>query len=314
MGTPEFARRPLAYLAGTGHELAAVVTGPDKPAGRGRKLMPTPVRVEAERHNIPVLTPKSLKSKKLHGQLSEIAADLFVVVAFRILPQTLFELPRLGAINIHGSLLPKYRGAAPINWAIMNGESETGLSSFFLKQEVDSGDIIAQEKIGIDENDSFDSLYLKMADMAGPFLARTLNLIESGKAEPIPQIPTDISEAPKLKPEDGRINFDLPVRNVYDFVRGLSSKPAAYSKFRGEKLKILGCQRADIEISPDTQPGSIIPDKKRLLIACSEGAIEVTRLIPQGKKEMDGRSFVNGLRPSDGEIVGETIVEGHSKK
>lgn len=310
MGTPEFARVPLTCLAGSRHTVLAVVTGPDKAAGRGRKLQPTPVKAEAERLGLPVFTPRTLKSRQLRDDLTALRADLFVVVAFRILPESLFTVPAIGSINVHGSLLPKYRGAAPINWALINGETETGLSVFFLEPTVDTGDVIAQHRVAIDPDDTFDSLYARLADATGPFLVETLDRLEAGSIRPVPQQDSAASLAPKLTPEDGLIDFGFPGKLVVNFVRGLSSKPGAYTWFRGRKIKILGARQAEETVEQDIRPGSILPHKKRLLIACAKSAVELTRLVPEGKKEMDGVSFINGMRPEVGELFGEPETEG----
>jgi len=312
MGTPEFARLPLVHLADSKHRVLAVVTGQDKAVGRGRKILPTPVKAEAEQRGIPVLTPKTLKSRKLREQLTEFKADLFVVVAFRILPERLFTVPAVGSINIHGSLLPKYRGAAPINWALINGETETGLSAFFLKQTVDTGDVINQQQLVIRPEDTFDTLYHRMAEAAGPFLLDTLDRIEAGTITPLPQDDSRASAAPKLTPEDGLIDFGFPAENVVNFVRGLSSKPGAYTWFRGCKVKILGAQRANTTVESETRPGTILADRKRLLVACARSVVELTRLVPEGKKEMDGQSFINGMRPEPGEVLGDPATKGTS--
>ncbi|MCB2230853.1 methionyl-tRNA formyltransferase [bacterium] len=309
MGTPEFARRPLLDLAQSHHDLVGVVTGRDKPAGRGRRILSTPVKIEAERLGVPVFTPNTLKSRALHEALAELHPDLFVVIAFRILPESLFSLPRLGSVNIHGSLLPKYRGAAPINWALINGETETGLSSFLLKRDVDTGDVIAQERTEILDSDTFDSLYARMSEMAGPFLLKTLALIESGEAAPVAQDDSLACGAPKLTPQDGFIDFGFPATNVRNFIRGLSSKPGAWSTFRGKTVRILACEIADVVAPTGTRPGSTLADRKRLLIACAQSAIEVVRIVPEGKKSMDGPSFINGFRPEAGELFGQPVMK-----
>ena len=207
MGTPDFAVPALKALIASNHELVAVVTGVDKKSGRGKTLKPTPVAEAAASYNIPTIKAASLKSSDLHERLQQLQADLFVVIAFRILPKDLFTLPRLGSINIHGSLLPKYRGAAPINWALINGETETGLSAFFLKQQVDTGDVINQHKITIDKHENFDQLYLRLSELAAPFLLETLTMIEQNKITPLPQNDNLASQAPKLTPFDGFIDF-----------------------------------------------------------------------------------------------------------
>jgi methionyl-tRNA formyltransferase len=310
MGTPEFARRPLAHLCDSRHEVLAVVTGPDKVAGRGHKLIQTPVRIEAEKRDIPVLLPASLKSESLYENLRRLEPELIVVIAFRILPERLFSLPEFGAINIHASLLPKYRGAAPINWALINGDAETGVTSFFLKKEVDTGDMIAQEKTAISQDDTYDTLAARLSQLAGPFLLKTLDLIEQGGPTGIPQDDRQASPAPKLTPDNTMVDFGFPAINVRNFVRGLSSKPAAYTTFRGAKLKLLGSELVDGIGENGLRPGSILPDRKRFLVQCRDSVVQLTRVVPAGKSEMDGASFVNGYRPNPHELLGDILPGG----
>ncbi len=313
MGTPEFAQRPLAELCSSDHQISAIVTGCDKQSGRGRKLLPTPCRQEAEKHGIPVLTPGSLRSKKLYASLDALGADIFIVCAFRILPRSLFDLPRLGSINIHTSLLPKYRGAAPINRALINGDTETGLSSFFLNDSVDTGDLIDQMKISIRPDDNFDSLHDRMSAQAGQFLLKTLDMIESGNYQPIPQDESKVSLAPKLEPADGLIDFDQPAATVVNFVRGMSTRPGAYTCFRGKKLKIYACIVHPEENPAPAKPGEIVGIKKRLLVSCKDSIIELLQVLPEGKKVMDGVSFINGQRLQAGEVL-EELAQGSKEK
>lgn len=308
MGTPEFARAILVELAVSRHELAAVVTGPDKPAGRNRKLQPTEVRVEAERLGLPVITAGSLKSDVLREKLAAFNADLFVVAAFRILPPSLINLPRKGAINIHASLLPRYRGAAPINWALINGETETGLTSFYLKEKVDTGDMILRERVAIAPTDTYDSLHAKLSGLAGRFTLRTLDLIERGQTEAEAQDDTMATPAPKIQPEDARIDFGQPAERVHDFVRGLATKPGAFTVFRGNKLKVHRAAVVDEQPESGSTPGSLLPHKKKLLVACQPGTLELLRVVPAGKKEMDGGAFINGFRPQAGESFGQVFT------
>ncbi|SYZ72671.1 Methionyl-tRNA formyltransferase [Candidatus Zixiibacteriota bacterium] len=304
MGTPEFARRPLEHLyKNTGHDVVAVITGPDKPTGRGQKLTPTPVKETALALDIPVLTPDSLGDSGFLEKISLFRADIFVVVAFRILPEALFSIPRHGSINLHGSLLPKYRGAAPINWALINGETETGLSTFFLKKKVDTGDLIYQEKIAIGPEETFDELYLRMSTMAGPVLGRTLDLIESGRVTPIRQDNSLATPAPKLAPYDCTIDWGFPALNVINFIRGLSSVPGAFTYFRGKKLKILRAKPYSEPLPAKYEPGQIIPGKRRLLTAVAAGAVEITELVPEGKAKITGAEFVRGYRPEEREML-----------
>lgn len=301
MGTPEFARAILEPLIASTHEVLAVVTGPDKPAGRKRALTPTAVRKLAEKHNLPVLMPNSLNDDALYQSLAALQPDLFVVAAFRILPPRLFELPRLGSINIHASLLPKYRGAAPINWAIINGETETGLTSFFLKQNVDTGDMILQTKITIAPTDTYDSLHDRLAELAGPFTSRTMSMIEQGELHPIAQDDAVATPAPKIHPEDALIDFNQPSVRVANFIRGMATRPGAYTFFRGQKVKVHFAQPSDHMSDSAAAPGSILSNKKTLLAQCHDSVVELTRVVPAGRKEMDGVSFLNGFRPQTGE-------------
>lgn len=303
MGTPEFAGPPLSVLYDSRHDVVAVVTGQDKPSGRGRKLRPTICKQAAVERNIPCLTPRSLKSPSLLEELGELRPDLFVVIAFRILPEKLFNLPRLGAINIHASLLPKYRGAAPVNWALINGENETGLTSFFLNKEVDTGNIIMQEATPIRDDDNFDSLYGRLSDMAGQFLLRTLDRIEAGDYELTAQDTAGATPAPKITPEDTLIDFGQPAPAVRNFIRGLSTRPGACTAFRDRRLKVYAAELASEGSDTSAPAGTILPAKKRFVIQCQDSALELTRVVPEGRKEMDGVSFMNGLRPQPGEML-----------
>lgn len=313
MGTPAFARAVLAHLAESEHDVLAVVTGKDKPVGRRRKLTPTEVRVEAEAHGISVLTPASLKSEDFRNALRQYDADLYVVAAFRILPPEVYTIPRFGAINIHTSLLPKYRGAAPIHWAIINGETETGLTSFFLKDSIDTGDMILQKRTQITGEDTYDTLHDRLSRMAGPFLLETLNLIASGRTNVVQQADTEATRAPKITAEDALIDFGLPASRVDNFVRGMATRPGAYTWFRGGKTKLHFCRVSDGAVSGDFRPGAVLADRKRLLVQCGAvsgkpTAVEVLKIVPEGKREMDGRSFMNGFRPQPGEVFGDKIT------
>ncbi|HOZ08368.1 MAG TPA: methionyl-tRNA formyltransferase [candidate division Zixibacteria bacterium] len=308
MGTPEYACPTLACLVHSEHEVAAVVTGPDVRPPRGGGLHPTPVKREALRHGLTVLTPATLRNNPaLREALAGLKADVFVVVAFKILPRSLYALPRLGSVNIHASLLPRYRGAAPIHWALINGETETGLSSFVLNDTVDTGDLVLQERVPIDPADTFDSLYARMAALSGPFALRSLERLADPAFAPIPQDGTAATPAPKVTPEDALIDWGFPAPLVHNFIRGLSSVPGAYSTFRSRRVKILGSRPVvDAPAAPGAPPGAIVPDRRRLLVQCASSALELTRLVPEGKKGMDGVSFLNGLQPQPGERFGAT--------
>ena len=307
MGTPEFACPALSALADSEHEILTVVTGPHKQAGRGRKLLPTPVFELAEQLGIPTLTPSSLKSPEFAEAIAKLNPDLIVVIAFRILPRKVFSIPRLGSVNIHASLLPRYRGAAPINWALINGEHETGLSGFFLKKVVDTGDVILQESIPINDDDTYDSLAERLADISGPFLLRTLASVAAGTTEPLPQDDTAATPAPKLTPFDALIDFGFPAEKVRNFVRGMSSRPGAFTTFREKRIKILSTALLDLTLPALSRPGEIISANRRLAVRCADTALELLQVVPEGKKPMDGPSFINGFHPQTGEIFGESL-------
>lgn len=314
MGTPAFACPPLKALHDSRHDIALVVTGQDKRSGRGKKEKATEVAQLAEKLHLTVVKPSSLKDDKLYDMIGQLQSDLIVVVAFRILPKKLIDLPKFGSINIHGSLLPKYRGAAPINWALINGEKETGLSAFYLKQKVDTGDIISQIRISVEDKDNFDSLYNRLSETAAPFLLETINKIESGTTNKIVQDESLVSNAPKITPFDALIDFGFPSVNVWNFVRGMSSRPGAYTFFRNKKLKILLCEPVNEYKETGIRPGTIIENKKKLIVQCADSSVELKQLIPDGKKEMDSVSFINGFRPEKGEVMGESSKESDFSK
>ncbi len=307
MGTPEFARQPLTCLHESKHEIVAVVTGPDERSGRGGRLVPTAVRDEAERLGLTVFTPISLKDEGFYESLQVLRPDLIVVIAFKILPEKLFTIPRFGSINVHASLLPKYRGAAPIHWALINGEKETGLTSFFLKKKVDTGDIIRQERVAITDDENYDCLSARLSELAGPFLLRTIDLIETDQVRPQLQREEMATPAPKITPEDAMIDFGFPAERVKNFVRGLATVPGAYTFFRGTKVKILACRvHQDKENTQGTsvRPGTILENKKMLLVQCADSVVEVLTVLPEGKRQMDGVSFLNGFKPKPAESFG----------
>lgn len=305
MGTPDFARSILVSLLESRHDVVGVVSGIDKKSGRGGSKLPTSVAELAQSRGIPLLRPASLRDPSLPNQLAAFEAELFVVAAFRILPASLFELPAKGSINIHTSLLPRYRGAAPIHWAIINGEKETGLTSFFLKDQVDSGDMILQETMTIEPTDTFDSLHERMARLAGPFALRTIDLIESNSRTPLLQDQTAVTLAPKITEQHARIDFDQPAVVVKRWIMGLSTRPGAVTTFRGKRLKLHRAALAELS-TPPAEAGTVRIESGRMLVACSDGWVDLQAVVPEGKREMDGRAFINGYRPVTGEKMGES--------
>ncbi len=301
MGSPEFAIPSLALLV-QHYDIAAVVTTPDSPAGRGQKPSSPPVKAFAVKHGVKVLQPVSLKESSFLGELQEISADLMVVVAFRILPREVFILPRFGAFNLHASLLPKYRGAAPINWAIIKGEKETGVTTFFLQETVDTGNIILQARLPIGPDETAGELYERLAALGSEIVLHTVRLIEQGKASPRTQDHTLSSPAPKIFTEDCRIDWNRPARQVHDFVRGLSPRPGAWSHLGDALLKVLRTRVAPP--SPSMSPGAMYTVGRTLMVATAGGgAVELLELQLEGKKKLSGEEFLRGKPVQPGTIL-----------
>ncbi len=299
MGTPEFAIPSLRILLDNKYAIASVVTVPDKPRGRGQQLIPSPVKKFALQHKLSVSQPGSLRDPLFIDQLSNLEADLFVVVAFRILPKEVFSLPGLGAFNLHASLLPKYRGAAPINWAIINGEKETGVTTFLLEEKVDTGNMILQARVPIGPDETYGELHDRLAEVGAEIVLHTVRLIEAGKAIPRPQNNAQASAAPKIARDHCRIDWATSAQQVHNLVRGLSPSPAAFT-MHGKKL--IKLYRAGIA-SPTMQsaPGTVLEISKRLLVATGEGALEILELQQEGKRKMTAAEFLRGYRVERGD-------------
>lgn len=305
MGTPEFAVEPLRRLLDAGCNVVGVVTMPDKPQGRGYKLQPSAVKQFAVERGLPVLQPEKLKDEGFLQQLRDLRADLQIVVAFRMLPEVVWNMPPKGTFNLHASLLPQYRGAAPINWAIINGETRTGVTTFFLKHEIDTGDIILQREVAIDGNDDAGSLHDKLMGLGAQAVVDTVELIETGNVSLQKQDESvDLKPAPKIFKPDCRIDFDQSSENVRNFVRGLSPYPAAFTDIEDEKgnvhtVKIFACEVINVEKT--AVPGTMSSDGKTYLsFATRNGAVSVKRLQLSGKKPMDITDFLRGFRPKIG--------------
>jgi len=299
MGTPEFAVAALEKLVEDGCHVVGVVTAPDKPAGRGMQLQQSPVKQYALEKNIPVLQPEKLKDLVFLEQLRSLGADLQVVVAFRMLPEAAWNMPPMGTINLHGSLLPKYRGAAPINRAIMNGETETGVTTFKLQHEIDTGNILLSEKIPIPESMTAGELHDVMKEVGAGLLLSTVRGLAAGKLNETPQQSManagDLPIAPKIFTEDCKINWDRPVPEVYNLVRGLSPYPGAFSFLNGQKIKIYKAEKQFHQ--PGIAPGEFETDQKTFLhFACKDGWLSVLELQLEGKKKMAVADFLRGYR------------------
>ena len=306
MGTPQFAVVCLNKLLRSRHQILSVVTSPDKPVGRGLKVKPSPVKETAVAANIPVLQPVKLNDPMFFSEIEKLKPDLIVVVAFRILPEELFPMATKGAINLHGSLLPKYRGAAPINWAIINGEKETGVTTFFLKKAVDTGNLIAQEKIPITPDMTAGELHDVMAEKGGDLLIKTIEMIEKGEVVPQIQDESVVSKAPKIFPKDCLIDFDQQVGMAHDFIRGLSPKPGAYTYLGNKRLVILRSSVENLD-SISSSPGTVLdtPDSKFLQIQCQQGHLLAEKIKMEGKREMSVEDFLRGHQVERGVVLGD---------
>lgn len=298
MGTPEFAVSSLDKLLKEGYEVAAVVTAPDKPGGRGMELQQSAVKKFALSHNLKVLQPLKLKDPGFLEQLREIDPDLQVVVAFRMLPEVVWSLPRMGTINVHASLLPRYRGAAPINWAIINGEKETGVTTFLLKHEIDTGDILLSGKVSISDNDNAGSLHDKLKEAGAELLAETIRQLTEGKIHPSPQqtpVQSELRHAPKIFTDTCRINWNNSAADIHNLIRGLSPYPAAFTEMDGKKLKIF---LSSVTAAPEKrEPGTMETDGKNFLrFHSSDGSVEVLDLQLEGRKRMEVKEFLRGYR------------------
>jgi methionyl-tRNA formyltransferase len=296
MGSPDFAVPSLQILVENGYDIVGVVTATDKMGGRGgKKLLETAVKKYAAEQGLRVLQPKNLKAPEFVEELRSLKADLQIVVAFRMLPVVVWDMPPIGTFNLHGSLLPRYRGAAPINWAIIRGETETGVTTFFLQHEIDTGDIILQEKLPIGPDDTFGEVYTKMKELGAQVVLKTVRMIESGDYSLQSQEEKDVSKAPKIFHDDCRIDFRQSARDVHNFIRGLSPFPTAWTMLEDQKLKIF--RTSPIPDNHRFSPGTFRTDgKKWVRIATEDGWVELKDLQLSGRKRMDARSFLNGYQ------------------
>lgn len=296
MGTPEFAVTIVKALVENQYNIVGVVTAPDKPSGRGRKLNESAVKIYARSQNIPVLQPTNLKNESFIAELRSLNADLQIVVAFRMLPKVVWSMPVYGTFNLHASLLPDYRGAAPIHWAIINGEQKTGVTTFFIDENIDTGAIILQKETGIREDETVGELHETLMHLGADLVLETIDLIASGKANPKKQPSTDTKTAPKLYPDTCKIDWNKPIYEVYNKIRGLNPFPAAWSYLKnGEELIMAKIYAVEKIIETHTlKPGSIILSKKQLKVAVKGGYINILEIKLSGKKKMDSASLING--------------------
>lgn len=296
MGTPDFAAASLDALVKSGQHIVAVVTAADKPAGRGQKLNESAVKKYAVAHDIPVLQPEKLKNQEFLEELKAFKADLQVVVAFRMLPEVVWNMPSKGTVNLHGSILPQYRGAAPINWAILNGEKESGVSTFFLKHEIDTGDILFTEKVAISDDTTSGELHDNLMMVGAELLVKTVEAIERGAYKEQPQDSFDetiLKHAPKIFKEDCKINWDQPLDKVYNHIRGLSPYPTAFTFFQNKTLKIFIAEKEEKE--HQETPGNIVSNGKTFLkYVVKGGYINLKEIQLEGKKRMKIDEFLRG--------------------
>jgi methionyl-tRNA formyltransferase len=300
MGTPDFAAGTLeAIIEDKTHEVVGVVTATDKAAGRGMKIQESAVKICAKKHHLPILQPEKLKDTQFIETLQHLQAELFVVVAFRMLPEVIWKMPSKGTINLHASLLPQYRGAAPINWTIINGETQTGITTFFINKKIDEGNILLSEKVEISKEDNAGTLHDKLQNIGKSLVLRTLNEIENGTHTEIKQPrSSNLKFAPKLYKENCVIDWSWSAEQIFNFIRGLSPYPTAFSKYKNEEneemiLKIFSCET---EITVHNFPyGKIQTDNKNFLkVACSDGYIYIKELQIFGKKRMSIEDFLRG--------------------
>lgn len=304
MGTPDFAVESLRCLVEGGYNVVGVITMPDKPAGRGHKVQYSPVKQYALEKNLPLLQPERLKDEAFIEALRAWKADLQIVVAFRMLPQVVWDMPRLGTFNLHASLLPQYRGAAPINWAVMNGDTETGITTFFLQHEIDTGEVIQQVKVPIEETDNVGIVHDKLMMLGGKLVVETVDAILAGNVKSIPQeemaVVGELKPAPKIFKETCRIDWTRSVKQVYDFIRGLSPYPAAWTELhqpKGETISVKVFESERIEKAHNKPTGSIETDGKNYLrIAVSDGWIEIKALQLPGKKRLKTDELLRGFK------------------
>ncbi len=307
MGTPEFAVPSLDILLSTHHEIVSVVTVPDKPQGRGLKISESAIKKFAVQNKLNILQPDYLKDQHFISEIELLEPELIVVVAFRILPEEIFTIPKYGTFNLHASLLPEYRGAAPINWALINGDKETGVTTFFLEKKVDTGNIIIQSTCEITEDDDAGTLHDKLAELGAKTVLSTVNMVEmtSGNVPVYSQDNSIASKAPKIFKEFCRIKWDNETETNYNFIRGLSPYPGAYTFREGKLIKIFKTKKYMRSIGTNGKPvnfGEVKLQEGKLFITCKDGYLEIIELQIEGKKRMSSAEFLRGHEIKPGEV------------
>ncbi len=302
-GTPQFAVPTLHALLNAGHRVRLVVTQPDRPVGREQEITAPPVKRAAQQLGIPVAQPEKIKTnQEFRAQLEQIAPRVIVVVGYgRIIPKWMIDLPPLGNINLHASLLPKYRGAAPVQWAIAMGETVTGVTTMRIDEGLDTGDILLQQQTGIEPNETAPTLGPRLAEMGAPLMVETLTGLDTGKIKPRPQDHAQATLAPILKKEDGRVDFARRASDIANRWRGFQPWPGAYTSFRGRSLALHGLKISSLHVAA----GELVVENDRLIAGCGhDTALEILELQPEGKRRMSARDFIHGYRPASGEKLG----------
>jgi methionyl-tRNA formyltransferase len=301
MGTPDFAVTILKHLVENNYNIVGVITAPDKPAGRGRKLNESAVKKYALSKELTILQPRNLKNTAFHHELEELKADLQIIVAFRMLPKAVWKMPNLGTFNLHASLLPAYRGAAPIHWAIINGEIKTGVTTFFIDDKIDTGEIILQKEIAVNSDETVGSLHDKLMFLGAELVIKTVDLISEGSITTKKQPELEEKSAPKLNPENTKIDWSDSLDNIYNKIRGLNPFPAAWTSIKNDKEEITAkiyAIRKEIN-EHHYKVGRIISSKKELKVAVKNGFIIIDEIKVSGKKKMEAKSLLNGYTFSE---------------
>ena len=304
MGTPDFAVPSLKALVESGFQVPLVITQPDKPAGRGKKLKPPPVKTVAQKLGIEVLQPKRIKENaELKEKLRAIKPDLIVVAAYgKILPEWLLNLPKFGVVNVHASLLPEYRGASPIQAALLDGKEETGVTIMKVIPELDAGPIIAQEKVKIEPEDNAQTLHDKLSELGAKLLVETLPRYVKGELKPVEQDDSKATYCKQITKEMGKIDWKESAHKIFNAVRAFTPWPSAYTFYKGKRVKITSAE----PVEGSGKPGEVIKADRELVVACGKGALKIKRLRPEGKKEISGEEFIRGYRVKEGDLFGES--------
>lgn len=306
MGTPEFAVTILEKIIQEEYQVVSVVTVPDKPAGRGQKLSESAVKICAKNHNIPILQPISLKDEDFVNTLQNLQADLFIVVAFRMLPKIVWEIPAMGTFNLHGSLLPQYRGAAPINWAIINGETETGVTTFMIDEKIDTGKILLKEKMTIGEEETAGELHDRMMVLGAEVVVNTIELLRKGEINATPQEEKELKPAPKIQKQDCLLDFSMSVFELHNFIRGMSPYPTAWiwlEHKESKERKSLKIFRSTIHNTKENADIKLTEDNRKLFLELYSGTLSLQEVQLEGKKRMDTATFMLGFKVNEWRIL-----------